>query len=38
MVSDFYFSIPIWVVIPVLLIVLVGGWKLGKVLWATISN
>jgi hypothetical protein len=33
-----FISIPIWIVIPVLLIVLVGGWKLAKLLWAAISN
>jgi hypothetical protein len=33
-----FFEIPIWIVIPVLLIVLVGGWKLAKLLWAAISN
>ncbi len=30
--------IPIWVAIPVLLVVLFGGWKLAKLLWAAISN
>jgi hypothetical protein len=29
MVWDFYFAMPIWIVIPALAIVLVGGWKLG---------
>jgi hypothetical protein len=31
-------SIPIWIAIPVLLIVLLAGWKLAKLLWAAISN
>lgn len=31
-------TIPIWIVLPVLLIVLVGGWKLAKLLWAALSN
>jgi hypothetical protein len=31
-------GISIWVVIPVLVIVLVGGWKLAKLLWTAISN
>jgi hypothetical protein len=30
--------LPIWVVIRVLLIVIIGGWKLAKLLWAAISN
>lgn len=33
MVQDFAVQIPIWVVIPVLLLVVVGGWKLVKLLW-----
>ena len=31
-------GIPIWIAVPVLLIVLVGGWKLAKLLWAAISH
>jgi hypothetical protein len=33
-----FVSIPIWIAVPVLVIVLVGGWKLAKLLWAAISN
>jgi hypothetical protein len=33
-----FVSIPIWIVIPVLLIIVVVGWKLAKLLWAAISN
>jgi hypothetical protein len=31
-------TIPIWIAIPVLVIVLVAGWKIAKLLWAAISN
>jgi hypothetical protein len=31
-------SIPVWILIPVVLIVLFAGWKLAKLLWAAISN
>jgi hypothetical protein len=31
-------TIPIWIAIPVVVIVLVGGWKLAKLLWTAISN
>jgi len=31
-------AIPIWIVVPVLLLVLFGAWKLVKLLWAAISN
>jgi hypothetical protein len=38
MVSDFYVAIPIWIVIPALLLILVGGWKLAKLVWAALSG
>jgi len=31
-------AIPIWVAIPVVVIVLAGGWKLAKLLWTAMSN
>ena len=31
-------TIPIWIAIPVVVIVLVGGWKLAKLLWTAMSN
>ena len=31
-------TIPIWIALPVLALVLVGGWKLAKLLWAARSN
>jgi hypothetical protein len=37
-VQDFAFQVPIWIVIPLLLVVVVGVWKLGKLLWAALSH
>ena len=38
-VQDVYLvAVPIWIAIPVLAIVLVGGWKLAKLLYAALSN
>ena len=31
-------AVPIWIAIPVLVIVVVGGWKLVKLLYAALSN
>jgi hypothetical protein len=30
--------VPLWVVIPVLMIVVVAGWKAAKLLWAASSH
>jgi len=38
MVWDFAFVVPIWIVIPVAMIVIVLGWKVAKLLWAALSN
>ena len=31
-------SIPIWIAIPILLVVLFGAWKIVKLLWLTLSQ
>jgi hypothetical protein len=36
--SYYQVSIPNWVAIPLLLLMLVAGWKIAKLLWAAISN
>lgn len=36
--SYFAIQIPWWVIVPVLIVVLLGAWKLVKLLWAAISN
>jgi hypothetical protein len=38
MVAGIAFQIPWWVAIPVLAVVLVGAWKLVKIVWATLSD
>ena len=37
-ITDFAIQIPWWVVVPVLIVALLGAWKLAKLLWAAISN
>ena len=37
-VSDFAFQIPNWAVLVILAAVLFGAWKLGKMIWAALSN
>jgi hypothetical protein len=31
-------TVPIWIALPVLALVLAGGWKLAKLLWLALSN
>jgi len=38
MVADFAIQIPWWVVVPVVVIVAAGGWKLAKLLWAMLGS
>ncbi len=38
MVADFAIQIPWWAVVPVVLIVAVGVWKLAKLLWAMLGS
>ena len=38
MVSDFAIQIPLWAVVPVVLIVAAGVWKLAKLLWAMLGS
>ena len=33
-----FISIPIWIVLPVVVIVVVLGWKLAKMIWAVFSD
>jgi hypothetical protein len=35
MVEDFAFQVPLWVVLPVLILVVLGAWKLVKLLFLT---
>ena len=37
-VSGFAFQVPTWVVLIILSVVLFGAWKLGKMIWAALSN
>ena len=38
MVEDFYFAIPVWLVIPVLLLLVLGGVKLVKLLLMALNG
>ena len=38
MVADFAIQVPWWAVVPVVLIVAVGVWKLAKVIWAVLGS
>ena len=37
-VSDFAFQVPNWVVLVILATVLLGAWKLGKMIWSAFSH
>ena len=37
-VSGFGFQVPMWLGVLVLAAVLVGAWKLAKIIWAALSN
>ena len=37
-VTGFAFQIPAWAVLVALAVVLFGAWKLGKIIWAALSN
>ena len=38
MVADFAIQVPWWAVVPVVLIVAVGMWKLAKLIWAVLGS
>ena len=37
-VNGYAIQVPIWVALPILAVVLFGGWKLAKAVWAALSN
>jgi Sec-independent protein translocase protein TatA len=37
-VSGFAFQIPNWALLAIVIAVLFGAWKLGKLIWAALSN